>query len=372
MLLIGLILFYYFLRFPFVASPLFLFHFLRNTNTEMKKNIFTILQYISFLGFGIFLVWWSIKNIDAAGWNDIKNSLAKVKYYYIFPVAGLLLLSHWIRALRWKLLMEPLGYHPKKVNTFLATMIGYLANLAVPRLGEVLKCTIIARYDNVPAQKLIGTMLLERIVDVLCLIIVFVFILITQSDLMTGFFQEIFQFQNNGAATDNLSPLVIIVLVLIFLTILAWILFKKFSKTLIVIKLTHLLQGVWQGLMSIRYVQKKKLFFVQTLLMWFMYYASTHIGFWALEETKHFGTNQALAVLAFGSIGLIITPGGLGGYPFMVQQTLLLYGLTSSIGWAFGMLTWLAQTVVVVIFGLLSFVLLPYFNKNKNAATRKN
>src|SRR4051812_3313464 len=135
----------------------------------MNKKILSYLQYVFFLALAIFLVWWSIRKIPAEGWVTIRHSLANANYWLILPVMISLLLSHYSRARRWKILMEPLGYKPRMANTYLAVLIGYFANLAVPRLGEVLKCTILARYEKVPADKLVGTIVAERAFDVLCL-----------------------------------------------------------------------------------------------------------------------------------------------------------------------------------------------------------
>ncbi len=331
----------------------------------IKKN-FNLLQYLAFFGFGIFLIWWSAKNINEAGWLEIRNSLLKIKFWYFLPVAVLLICSHWLRGLRWRLLIEPLGFQPKKSNTFFAVMIGYLANLAIPRLGEVLKCTIITRYDKVPADKLIGTMLLERLIDVICLLLVFLLLLFSQSHLINSFLQKVFLLQNENSFEFGVNSFVFLLLFFL-LPIITFIFFKnKFSNNLLIVKLKKILSGVWQGFLSIRNVSQKRLFFIHTFLIWFLYLSSTYLGFLALEETSLFGFNEALAVLVFGSVGIILTPGGFGGYPFMVQQTLMIYGLNANIGWAFGMITWIAQTFVVVFFGLLSFVLLPFINKKKN------
>src|SRR5215216_2113805 len=150
----------------------------------MKKSIFTLLQYSFFLGLGILFVWLSVKNIDHAQWLQIKDSLQRARHWMIIPVFLMLLLSHYSRALRWKILMEPMGYHPSTFNTFAAVMIGYLVNAGVPRLGEVVKCTLLSRYEKVRADRLVGTIVMERAVDVVCLIVVFISALIFQGGII--------------------------------------------------------------------------------------------------------------------------------------------------------------------------------------------
>lgn len=153
----------------------------------MKKSILSILQYLLFLGLGIFLVWWSVSKIESKDWVEIKSAIQNADYWLIAPVVIILLISHFSRALRWKILMEPMGYNPSITNTYLAVMVGYLANLALPRLGEVLKCSILARYEKVPADKLVGTIVAERAFDLICLVIVFAITILLQIDLIGSF-----------------------------------------------------------------------------------------------------------------------------------------------------------------------------------------
>src|SRR4051812_46970153 len=150
----------------------------------MKKTVLTALKYAFFLGLGVFLVWWSIHNMGDKNWEECKTALSSAKYFLFVPVFLILSASHLSRSMRWKILMKPMGYNPRLANTFFAVMIGYLANLAVPRLGEVLKCTILGKYEKVPADKLVGTILVERAVDVASLLIVFVIAIATQASII--------------------------------------------------------------------------------------------------------------------------------------------------------------------------------------------
>ena len=153
----------------------------------MNKRLIPILQFIVFFGLGLFLVWWSIHKMDDKNWQDCKNALHHAKYFLFIPVFFILTLSHISRAIRWKILMKPMGYAPRLLNTFCAVMVGYLANLAIPRLGEVLKCTILGKYEKVPPDKLIGTILVERAVDLVSLLIIFVIALLSQADIIGAY-----------------------------------------------------------------------------------------------------------------------------------------------------------------------------------------
>jgi hypothetical protein len=268
--------------------------------------------------------------------------------------------------------MEPLGFSPKNSNTFFAVMIGYLANLAVPRLGEILKCTLLARYEKVPVNKLVGTMIAERAIDVISLLIVFFIAIITQSDIIGAYTTQLINRGTSGEGKNIRHLIIILCAAAIALIFGVWFILKKFSHITIIHNFKKLLKGIWQGLTSIRYIRHKQAFFLYSITIWLLYYAATYIGFFALEETKMYGFREAVSVLAFGSIGMILTQGGIGAYQLMVQKTMGLYGLNETIGWAFGWVLWIAQTTVILLFGLISFGLLPYFNKKKNAPPRQD
>src|SRR5215213_7718545 len=220
----------------------------------MKKSIFTLLQYSFFLGLGILFVWLSVKNIDHAQWLQIKDSLQRARHWMIIPVFLMLLLSHYSRALRWKILMEPMGYHPSRFNTFAAVMIGYLVNTGVPRLGEVVKCTLLARYEKVRADRLVGTIVMERAVDVVCLVVAFIAALYFQghvigeyvASLFGGFFKD---------QTGHTSPTKLILYVGGFFLFLLffYILLKRFGHIDAVGKIKTVVKGILHGLQSIRY-----------------------------------------------------------------------------------------------------------------------
>ncbi len=336
----------------------------------MNKRLVTILQYVFFLGLGIFLVWWSAKGIDEKGWADIRQSLKGARYWLLLPSLAILFLAHWWRAMRWRILMEPLGFTPKKSNTFFAVMIGYLANLAVPRLGEILKCTVLARYEKVPVNKLVGTMIAERAFDMIALLTVFFLAIVTQVNIIGKYFNELIDRRQSSFSEGYGTVLVIAGIIIFILGI--WFILKKFSHISIIHNVKKMLHGIWQGLTSLRYVKHKGQFFLYSFLIWGMYYFATYVGFYALADTEQYGWKEAFSVLAFGSVGMIITQGGIGAYQLMVQKTMALYGLNDNIGWAFGWITWIPQTLIILLLGLISFALLPYYNKTSNAQPGNN
>ncbi len=332
----------------------------------MNKRLLTILQYVFFLGLGIFFVWWSVKDIDGEKKDQIREALRHARYYLVGPVFFILFLSHYIRALRWRLLIQSLGYSPDKANVYFAVLIGYLTNLAVPRLGEVLKCTVLARYEKVPADKLIGTIILERLIDAISLLIILIVTLAVQPGLYSQLMSSVF-IKKGEESPEGMSGYLIaaIVLGVIAVAIIIWMIVKKKNLRDLFTGIKKIASRVWQGLSAVRHLKKRGEFLFLTLMLWTAYIGGGYLGFMALQETQHYGIKEALTVLVAGSIGMIVTPGGIGTYPYLLERTMMLYGLKDSIAIAFGWILWLAQTVVILIGGVISFGLLPWYNKRK-------
>lgn len=337
----------------------------------MNKKVLSLLQYLFFLGLGIFLVWWSLQKIPDKDWADIKNAFRNANYRVVVPVIIILLLSHYSRAVRWKILMDPLGYKPRMSNTYFAVLIGYMSNLAVPRLGEVLKCTILARYEKVPADKLVGTIVAERAFDVLCLAIVMAITFFTQVDVIGGFMSEkLADFADGKKALFTGTRLIILAAVILLIVAAAILVFRKFAHIGLIRKIKAVLKGVWHGITSIRYLKNKGWFIFHTIFIWSMYLLSVQIGFLAMRETTGYGVKEALSALTTGSFAMIVpTPGGsIGVYPIFVGETLSLYGLKEGLGIAFGGLMWGVQFFQMLLSGFVAMLLLPYINKRKTHA----
>lgn len=338
----------------------------------MNKKILSLLQYLFFLGLAIFLVWWSIGKIDHKSWLHVKAAWLRADFWLLIPVVLILLGAHFSRAVRWRILMQPLGYCPSVLNTFFAVLVSYILNLFVPRLGEVMKCSIINRYDKVPTDKLVGTVVAERAFDLVCLAIVFLLTLISQIDVIGGYTAELVdKLINNGTSTGRRVmnwAVAIMVLIGIF-TSIRWV-FKKFAHVSLLQKIREIIKNVWHGLTSIRYLKNKGWFIFHSVLIWVLYLAAIRVGMAAMEETKMYGIKESMSVLCMGSIGMIVAPGGVGAYPYAVQKTMLLYGMPEIMGVAFGWLLWGVQFFMVIFFGALSLVLLPILNRKKTNEKR--
>ncbi|WP_440134849.1 lysylphosphatidylglycerol synthase transmembrane domain-containing protein [Chitinophaga sancti] len=335
----------------------------------MPKSLRTIINFSIFLAIGLGLIWLVTHNLTAQEKEDIISSFRRANYWLIIPVIFVGIASHWYRAVRWKLLMEPLGYHPSTLNTFFAVMVGYLANLAIPRLGEVTRCGLVARYENIPAEKLVGTMIAERAVDMLVLMLLMLITVVLQLDIVGIFFTrniwEPLQAKAGGNRTWILAG------ILIALVVLAYIAFRLIARSKIGDKVKAIFRGVWEGVLSIGKMQKKGWFIFYSLFIWVLYFTMMYLGFLCMDETRSLGIGAALSVLCFGSIGMIATQGGIGAYQILVQQTLILYGIHATTGYAFGWIVWLAQTLMVIVIGFASLVALPVYNKGKQQATTK-
>jgi glycosyltransferase 2 family protein len=333
----------------------------------MRKYFFTIIQYIFFLGLGILFVWLSVKNITQEHWLQIKLAVSQARHWVIVPVVGMLLLSHYLRALRWRILMEPMGYHPGVFNTFAAVMIGYLVNSGVPRLGEVVKCTILSKYENVRADKLVGTIVMERAVDMVSLLVVFILALVFQGNVIGDYVKDsLGTYFANAAGDISIGKIIIMISILAVVFAVGILILKQFAHINIIGKIKVVILGILHGLSSIRHIKNKGVFIFHSVAIWMLYLGSTTMGILALQETDHLGIGGGLTTLAVGSVGMILTPGGIGAYPLLVAKLMGLYGIDEkTIGNALGWLLWSVQTLLVIVAGVIFFVLLSYYNKKQ-------
>lgn len=330
----------------------------------MKKRIFSVLQYIIFLGIGIFLTWWQLSKMTPLQKVQFKESLQNANYIILIPVFIITILGHLSRAIRWKILIEPMGYHPKTSNTFYAVMCGYLGNLFLPRAGEILRCTLLGRYEKIPVTKLFGTILVERIFDLLCyflLIIITILIQVeTVSDFVKSKFEMITSFKQKIPIWLIIGILALLA-VIIFLLV-KWI-FKKYREHRLVIKIKGLHVGLREGFLTILHLKKRKQFIGHTIFIWSTYLLEIYIGFSALSATSSLGIGASFSVLSLATLAMIVSPGGLGAFPIAVQQVLLIYNVSNI---SFGWLMWGVTTAIIIVVGIMSFGLFTYQKENKN------
>lgn len=245
-------------------------------------------------------------------------------------------------------------------------MIGYLANMAFPRLGEVLKCTVLARYEKVPVDKLIGTIILERIIDSVSLLTVFAITLAIQPGLYTQLIDAFFNSPNQPVEKKISGTLILLTIIsIIIFVVIVWMIIKKKKIDDLLTGFKKISVRIWQGISAIQHLKKRRQFILLTLLLWSLYLSGGYIGFFALKETENYGIKEAFTVLSAGSVGAIITPGGIGAYAYLIEKTMQLYDLPKGIALAFGWILWLAQTAVILIGGFFSFATITWYNKKR-------
>ncbi len=288
------------------------------------------------IALGIFLIWIVARKFTPKDIDEIKGSFEKANYGWIFLCIFLGILSHASRAWRWKYTLEPLGIKPTFYNSFFSVMIGYFANMAIPRLGEVSRCAIMAKYEKAPFDKLFGTVIAERVADMLILLTLIITVLFMQFDTL----KELFF---NTSIGQKLSGPLFYILIAVFL-LLGLFLFKliKNSSLPFFEKIRQLLGGVFEGIRSIINMKQRAAFLFHTLFIWSMYLLMLWVAFFSLEETSQIPFSGVMSCFVMGGITIAATNGGLGAYPLGIQSVLLLYGVTANAGYAFGWIVWTA------------------------------
>jgi glycosyltransferase 2 family protein len=332
----------------------------------MRAKIFSFLQYVIFLGGGLLLVWWQLHSMTDQEEADFKFAITHANYLLVIPVIIMNLSSHLIRSLRWKLLMEPLGYNPSLKNTFAVTMVGYLANSAVPRLGEILKCSMLAKYENLKTDKLIGTIVTERMFDLICYFIFICITVLIQIDVIGTYVKnKVLEMGSTSGMPIWLKLLIIIAAIILLVFVFKKIL-NKYPNSKILLKIKGFIAGIISGITSVKNLKKRRLFLLYTLFIWVMYLLQLYIGFKAMEGTAALNIKAACAVLSLSTLAMIATPNGIGTFPAFVMKTLAMYGIADTQGKAYGWLIWGVSTIIIIVTGLIALLVLPYINKKKN------
>lgn len=333
----------------------------------MSKRAKSIIQFVVLLGVGVFLVWLSLRSV-ASKKEDILNSFKNANYFWIGISLLISFFGHFLRAYRWNYLLQPLGYKTGLLNANGAVLIGYFANYGLPRMGELTRCTIAARYDKVPFEVGLGTVITERIVDLALLIIVFFLTLLAQFHELIGLAnQHVFYPLRDKLHGLSDRPVLMWALIAACLggIVLFFALRKKISS-LLRGKFGKIIKGFGEGIVSVKSMKRKGQFILLSVLIWATYFYSLYVAFFAFEETSHLGQAECLTLLLFGTFGVIFTPGGLGVYHALITQLLVGYGIGAVTAFAFPWLTWTSQFIMIVVLGFTSLIVLPIANRNKN------
>jgi glycosyltransferase 2 family protein len=314
----------------------------------LTKNTKTALQTIIFLTLGGVLFYYAIGSQDTSSiWLEIRN--ANKKWILIAIVCGIL--SHLARALRWNLLLEPLGYSASVAASFHAVILGYLVNMALPRVGEVTRPAVLSRLENIPFNKLMGTVVIERIVDLLITILIAIGIFIIQFGLISDFCMNLYSQMNS----NSLLISALVATILIGMGIVAFIKREWFYQLPILTKLKGFVEGLVEGFKTIFNLKRKSQFITYSLFIWVMYFCMPICIFYALAGTAHLGASAGLTVLLFGTAAMIIpVPGGIGTFEFLVPKALDLYQITGSIASSYTLITHALQFLVIIGVGAFS------------------
>lgn len=336
----------------------------------MSPKLKNVIRFTVFLGIGIFFIWIFLRNLTPEQKKEIVQSMGDANYWWIGLAIPLGILSHYVRAIRWKMLIETMGYKPGNTNMFFAVITGYFANLALPRLGEVSRCTVLANYENVPFNKSFGTVITERAFDLIIFVVLFFFNVALQAERLSGYINEkIYKpLQAKLHLSYDLSgTLLIIVISFIVIFSLIFIVFRKqITSNKLYLKIKHMVLGFLEGMKSLIKVKNLWLFAFYSFSIWALYLLMAYIVFFSMPGSSGLGIDAGFAVLVFGSVGFMVVQGGIGIYPAIVAETLVLYGVASVQGYALGWLIWTSQNLTIVLVGIISLILLPILNNRKN------
>lgn len=333
---------------------------------EKRNKIVIILKFIFFLGLGLLVIWLSLRNLTSLEKSQIINSFQTANYWWVLLSILLGILSHVLRSLRWMLFFTPMGFKPSFKNTFYAVMVGYFANLAFPRLGEVTRCGLMNQYEKIPFNKALGTVITERAIDMILFFLLFVLMFFTQIGTISEYLKVNLYPQMAAKFGDLHYSLLLLSLVGVFIACLVFLFYlfrKKLRSLRFFQKIKRLVLGFWEGLQSLVLIKKPWLFIFYSLAIWTLYFFMLYFIFYCFTETSGLSFGAGLSSLVLGSVGIMITPGGIGLYPAIIQETLMLYAVAKPTGLAIGWIAWTAQTVMIAIVGGLSLLLLS-FNRN--------
>lgn len=329
----------------------------------------TILYYIVIFGFTAFLIWFSLRGLKVTEgvdkWTYLSDTWKSADKMWLLIMAGIALLSHLVRAERWRMLMVPAGYHPKLTHSFYSLMVGYFVNLVIPRGGEVSRCYNLYKLDGTPADMSFGTVVVERIADLLCLVLLIALCFLVESEKLFSFLVTL-PFGFEGGKSKLFALLVVLVAGVLFYFFFR-LLMKKNQK------FREMVQRAWdgfkQGLGTVFKLKNKGLFIFYSLLIWFLYFLTSYAVLQAFSSTSELGISAVLSLFAIGSIAMAAPlPGGTGSYHVLVPQGLaFLYHvpLADAVAFTFIFHGW--QTAIMILCGAIS-LLITSFEVRRNSA----
>ena len=317
----------------------------------MSKSFKNILKIGIPLLLGFFLVWYSLSKVS---FSELVVYFKNANYFYVFLGVFFGLLSHISRAYRWVFMMEPLGYNIKFSNSFMAVFSAYLINYTIPRAGEVARATIITNYEKVPFEKGFGTIVAERIADLIIMLLIVSITLFLQFEFIYSFLESRF----------NVLSIIIGLIGLFVVGVIALLIIKKSTRG-IALKIKNFIVGLIDGALSIFKMKKKWAFIFHTFFIWIMYVLMFYVTTFAVPELNNVTLDAVLIGFILASFSIAATNGGIGSFPVAVVTGFTLFNLPYNPSLAFGWIMWTAQTAMIIICGGLSLICLPLLNKKK-------
>lgn len=338
----------------------------------MKKWAINISKYLLFLAIGIFIFWWIYKDLPV---EELKSAFKNINYLWIVVSLILGLLAQISRAIRWNMLIRPMGYQPKFYNTFLSVLILYFINLLAPRAGEVVRCSVLSKYEKIPFTKLIGTVFVERMADFVTLIFLAIVIILTQLGIFVRFFDVHPEMKAKLVTLLSIRNILFGISGLVILLVLYFIIRKYFSrkgrdsKSTFINKLKHIKYDVVEGIRTILKLENKWYFIGHTLFIFIMWLFMLYVIFLAYEPTKHLSIWTGMMVFLMGGLAMIApVQGGIGPWHFMVYETLFIYGIDKAHGKIFALIAHTSTNILYyLIFGLIAFIMLPILNNSRSS-----
>lgn len=332
-----------------------------------KKTIISIGKYLFFLGLGIALLYFSFRKLNM---HDVWDDILIANYYWLLISLVFAIGSHIVRALRWNLLINSLNYKTKMSTTFFAVMIGYMANTAVPRMGEFVRCGVLSKKEKIPFNILFGTVISERIFDMITLLVIIFLVIVFQIESLGEFLNDIFGpfFTNLFSNIQSIIIFGVVSIASIAIIILLIVKLKEVLKKVpIYLKIQDFIIGLMDGAKTIMLLKKKWLFLFYTVVIWLSYAIMVYLPVFMLEETSSLTFVNALTILAIGSLGIVApVPGGIGAYHFIVKAVLHeIFGIGATAAGSFAAITHAGQTVLNVVVGSLSYFYLGFLTKKE-------
>lgn len=329
-----------------------------------KKNLFSALKILLSLGLALLLFWYLYRD----GFSDTIDRLKQVNYLWVWLSLLIGIAAHLVRAYRWKLLMEPTGNYPSLMKCFLALLVGYLVNLAVPRLGELSRCLVLKNTAKIPVTSSLGTVVSERVLDVLSLLAIIGFTLLIEFDKLNEFFRSLFLDKIKGVFA-NVQILLIFLAVLTLVIVVLWFAFgKRVLRSTWWNKVKSLLHQTWLGFISITRLKKPGPFWISTVGIWVLYYFMSYVVFFAMEPTAHLDWKAGMALLVMGGLAMSApVQGGIGAFHLLVAGLLIYYGVGKEDGLSFAFLLHSSQMVLILSMGTISAITVLLVSKKAAA-----